>query len=143
MFAGPAGLAITKGSDYTVLMIKSKGDDSTVVHQFVSEWRMKDSRVAIRDLAMSTERSRIASLGYYDLDKDSIAFSILVLDKSGCALANQSVYGYTNDVQSGKVKIVKTLLGPVNNFFKQVGLANCEVLYDGKVTHPEKEKELF
>ena len=62
LFAGPAGLAVTKGSDYTFLMIKSKGNDSTVVNQFVSEWGLKNGRMQINDLAMSTGRSRIASL---------------------------------------------------------------------------------
>jgi hypothetical protein len=141
MFAGPAGLAVTKGSDYTFLLIKSKGDDSTVVDQFVSEWDLRNGRLIISDLAMSTERSRIASIGFYDLNKDSISFNILVLDKHGCALANQSVFGYTNDVQSGKVKVVKTLLGPVNNFFRNVGIAKCEKLYTGKVSHPLKKKK--
>ena len=141
MFAGPAGLAVTKASDYTFLMIKTKGDDSTVVDQFVSEWKFKNGKLEIEDLAMSTERSRIASLGYYDLNKDSVSFNILILDKQGCALANQSVFGYTSDVQSGKVKIVKTLLGPVNNFFRKAGLAKCEVLYAGKVSHPINKKK--
>lgn len=141
LFAGPAGLAVTKGSDYTFLMIKSKGNDSTVVNQFVSEWGLKNGRMQINDLAMSTGRSRIASLGYYDINRDSIALRILILDKSGCALADQSVYGYSNDIQTSKVKIVKTLLGPVNNVFRSVGLAKCEVLYTGKVSHPEEKKK--
>ena len=117
MFAGPAALAVTKGSDYTFLMIKSKGDDSTVVGQFVSEWNFKNGKLQIDDLAMSTERSRIASLGTYDLNKDSIDLRILILDKFGCALADQSVYGYTKEVQTSKVKIVKTLLTYILIFF--------------------------
>lgn len=141
MFAGPVGLALSKGSDYTFLLIKSKGDDSTVVNQFVSEWDLKNGKLSIGDLAMSTEKSRIASLGIYDLNKDSIDFRILVLDKHGCALADQRLYGFTNDVKSGKVKVVKTLLGPVTNFFRNVGVANCEVIYTGKVSHPEKKKK--
>ncbi len=141
MFAGPAGLAVTKGSDYTVLLTKSKGDDSTVVNHFVSEWDLRNGRLSIDDLAMSTERSRIASIGFYDLNRDSIDFNILILDKQGCALANQSIYGYVNDVQTGKVKVVKTLLGPVTNFFRNIGIAKCDILYNGKVSHPEQGKK--
>ncbi len=141
MFAGPAGLAVTKASDYTSFLIKPKKGNSTVVNQFVSEWKFENGKLEINDLAMSTQRSRIASLGFYDINKDSIDFRILILDKFGCAMADQRVYGYTNDVQSGRVKIVKTLLGPVKNLFRSVGLAKCKVFYEGKVSHPEKKKK--
>lgn len=140
MLAGPVGLAVTKGSDYTLLLIKSKGDDSTLVKQFVSEWSLNNGKLQIEDLAMSTERSRLASLGNYNINKDSLDFRLLIVDKHGCALADQSLYGTSDNIESGKVKIVKTLVGPFTNFFRNVGLADCKMLYDGKVAYPEIPK---
>ena len=51
---------------------------------------------------------------------------------------SQQIYGDAKDPEYGKVKLLKTFLGPVNNFFRNMGIAKCDTLYMGKVEHPSK-----
>ena len=45
MFAGPAGLAVTKGTDFARLAF-TKAGDSTEVNHFVADWNMKNGVLA-------------------------------------------------------------------------------------------------
>jgi hypothetical protein len=137
MFAGPAGLAVTKGTDFARLAF-TKAGDSTEVNHFVADWNMKNGVLAPKDLALSTDKNLIATSGWYKIQNDSLDFTISILDKRGCELLGQRIYGQAIDPQYGQVKFVKTLLGPVKNFFRNVGIAKCDTIYQGKVMHPNK-----
>ncbi len=140
MFAGPAGLAITKGGDYASLAFASKGD-STQVRKFLAEWSMRDGRLQTRDVALSTLNHRISMDGSFNFVNDSLRFDFHVIDKKGCELVGQKISGTSSDYKMGNVNLIKTFLGPVKNFFQDLGLVKCEVVYMGRVTHPEKEKK--
>ena len=140
MFAGPAGLAITKGGDYASLAFASKGD-STQVRKFLAEWSMREGRLQTRDVALSTLNHRISVDGGFNFANDSLRFDFHVIDKKGCELVGQKISGTSSDYKMGNVNLIKTFLGPVKNFFQDLGLFKCEVVYTGRVTHPEKEKK--
>jgi len=140
MFAGPAGLAVTKGTDFARLAF-TKAGDSTEIKHFLSDWRMKNGVLRAEDVALSTNNNLISTSGWYNMPKDSLDFKISVLDKRGCELVGQRVYGDAKEPAYGKVKILKTFLGPVTNFFRNIGIAKCDTLYFGQVAHPKKELE--
>ena len=135
MFAGPAGLAVTKGTDFARIAF-AKAGDSTHVKHFLAEWKIDNGVLTTQDVAMSTKNNLVSTDGWYDIQTDSLDFKISVLDKRGCDLVGQRIYGKALDPTYGKVKVLKTFLGPVTNFFRNIGLAKCDTIYAGKVAHP-------
>ncbi|MGI9531952.1 hypothetical protein [Lutimonas sp.] len=140
MFAGPAGLAVTKGTDFARLAFIKAGD-STRVNHFLADWKFNNGVLKTEDVALSTNNNLIATSGWYDLSKDSLDFKINILDKRGCELVGQRIYGDAKDPDYGKVNLLKTFFGPVTNFFRNIGVAQCDTLYFGKVLHPKKEQK--
>ncbi len=137
MFVGPAGIAVTKGADFARLAFTKPGD-STQVRHFLAEWKIKNGILATQDVALSTSNNLVATDGWYNIQNDSLDFKISILDKRGCDLVGQRIYGKALNPEYGKVKLVKTLLGPVKNFFRNVGVAKCDTIYQGRVEHPGK-----
>jgi len=140
MFAGPAGLAITKGGDYAGLAFASKGD-STHIGEFLAEWSLNKGILRTNDVALSTKRNRLSVDGKYNLVNDSLRFNFHVLDKKGCELVGQRVYGTSEEMKMGRVSLIKTFLGPVKNFFYDMGMVKCEIVYEGRVEHPSSKKK--
>ncbi len=137
MFAGPAGIAVTKGADFARLAF-TKAGDSTQIKHFLAEWKMENGILATQDVALSTNNNLVATDGWYNIQNDSLDFKISVLDKRGCDLVGQRIYGKALNPEYGKVKLLKTFLGPVKNFFRNIGIAKCDTIYIGKVEHPNK-----
>lgn len=137
MFAGPAGLALTKGSDFASLAFNTAGD-STKVNHFVASWELKKGNLTAKDVALSTQSNLIATSGWYQVQTDSLDFKFSILDKRGCELVGQRIYGKSSEPEYGKIKVLKTLLGPVSNFFRNIGMAKCDTIYRGTVRYPEK-----
>lgn len=137
MLAGPAGLAVTKGGDYASLAFSKKGD-STFIHHFVADWSYRQGTLSTEDVALSTLKHRVASEGWYKVPKDSLDFMIRIVDKRGCELVGQRIYGLSAEPKYSRVKLIKTFLGPVKNFFRDLGFG-CEEVYQGKVEHPEED----
>lgn len=140
MFAGPAGLAITKGGDYASLAFASKGD-STHVSRFLAQWRLAEGKLETRDVALSTLSNRISVDGRFNMVNDSLGFNFHVLDKKGCELVGQRVYGTSKEIKMGRVNLIKTFLGPVKNFFRDLGMVKCDIVYQGRVVHPDSKKK--
>lgn len=137
MFAGPAGIAVTKGTDFARLAF-TKAGDSTQVKHFLAEWKMENGILKTQDVALSTNSNLISTDGWYNIQNDSLDFKISVLDKRGCDLAGQRIYGEALNPEYGKIKLLKTFLGPVKNIFRNIGIAKCDTIYAGRVDHPKK-----
>ncbi len=140
MFIGPAGLAVTKGTDFARLAFTKAGDSSEVNH-FLANWRLNNGLLTAEDVALSTKNNLISTSGWYNVQNDSLDFKINILDQRGCELVGQRIYGQALEPKYGKVKLLKTFLGPVTNFFRNIGMAKCDTLYYGKVAHPKKKKD--
>lgn len=136
MFTGPAGLAVTKGSDFARLAFIRAGDSSHVEH-FLAQWKMEKGLLTTEDVALSTSSNLMATEGWYQVQTDSLDFKFSVLDKRGCELVGQRIYGDVLTPDYEKVKLLKTFLGPVKNFFRNIGTAKCDTIYYGQVKHPE------
>lgn len=136
MFTGPAGLAVTKGGDFARLAFIKAGDSTHVKH-FVAQWTLEKGLLKTEDVALSTGDNLIATDGWYQVQTDSLDFNFSVLDKRGCELVGQRIYGDALQPDYQKVKLLKTVLGPVKNFFRNIGMAKCDTIYSGQVKHPE------
>ena len=73
----------------------------------------------------------------FDLIQENIpGFTVAVIDKNGCALMEQKIYGDFDDVQVGRLRIAKTLLGAFINAANSVVGKDCDVIYSGKINPP-------
>jgi hypothetical protein len=141
LLAGPAGIAITKGRDYTLLLTTQQGD-SSIINHLVADWILENGKLTATDLAFNTASNLVAASCAYQVDTDSLDMNIMVIDRRGCTMLSQGIYGTGEDLKSSRVKVIKTLMGPVTNFFRDIGLGKCKTAYAGRVKHPNaKEKK--
>jgi len=136
--AGPVGAVVTKGSDFVSLIgMNLNAEDTTYVSQALSNWKFQNGIIETTDVAFSTSLNRFAFDGKFDIVNDSIpGFTAYVLDKNGCSLMEQKVSGKLDNLQVGKLKIAKTLLGSVINFVNAIVGKKCKPVYHGTVKHP-------
>jgi len=138
--AGPVGIAVTKGTEYANLLISNKGD-STIVHEFVSEWTLGSGELSTEDVAFSTQENRIAVRGSVSLWHETFNdLEFALVNDAGCAVFQQSISGRFTEPEVSDVKVVKTIIAPVKNIFKGKKCKNP--FYEGTVKphHLKKEK---
>jgi uncharacterized protein involved in outer membrane biogenesis len=138
LIAGPIGLAVTKGTDFVSLAtIGSDPTHKTVLNKVYFGWVLNNSILSTSDVAVRTANNRIAFRGSINLATDSIpGITIAVVDKKGCALMDQTLYGKIGRVQAGKINIATTILGPVINSVNAVDGDACTPFYIGRVENP-------
>jgi len=136
---GPVGIAITKGNSYAGLFKIKKGD-STAINSLSSKWNLDGGRGTIKDVALATNENRIAGKGWIDFESDSLEFQIAAIDKNGCPIISQKIYGNRNSPELEKVKVIPTIMAPVTNLLSGIVGKDCETFYQGVIMHPEKTK---
>jgi AsmA protein len=138
LIAGPIGLAVTKGTDFVSLAaINLDASQQTRIKTLVTKWRLEQGQLITEDVAFATTQNRIAFDGRIDFAKDSIpGITIAVVDKQGCSLMDQKLYGKTKAMKTGKLNITKTLFGSVINFVNAVVGKDCKPVYTGSVQDP-------
>ena len=119
MLAGPVGIAVTKGSDYASILIANPGESSQIT-DMVSNWKISDGVLTIQDAAFATHLNRVALEGLINFSQDSLDLTIALLNRNGCSVFSQSIYGNINAPTLGKLKVVGTLLSPVTNLIDDV-----------------------
>ena len=137
---GPAGILVTKGSEFASLIVLNSGEQSQVI-QLSSIWSAKKGQISLDDVAFTTNMNRMAAKGSIDLVQDSLDIQIALIDKNGCAVFIQTMAGNIEDPESGKLKIARSLFAPVKNLFNSTTGHDCEVFYDGTVKQPEEKKK--
>lgn len=135
---GPAGILVTKGSDYASLIVLNPGESCEVV-EFSSDWEVDGGLVRLADVAFTTSENRMAARGQINLLTDSLNIEIALLNEKGCSLYSQDISGNLLEPEMGKVKVVKSVVGPVSNLVDKVGITECDVFYNGKVKQPEEK----
>ncbi|HEY3405493.1 MAG TPA: AsmA-like C-terminal region-containing protein [Ohtaekwangia sp.] len=140
IIAGPMGLAVTKGTDFvTLATISHDSLHHTNVQTLLAQWKLKNNSITTTDVALATSENRIAFNGQIDFTNDSIpGLTIAVVDKNGCSLMDQKLYGKIGALKYGKINIAKTLLGSVINFVNAVVGKDCQPVYTGKIKAPVK-----
>jgi hypothetical protein len=137
MLAGPYGLAVTKGSDFMVLALGNMGESSHIT-ELTSDWKIKNGIMIIEDVAFATTENRIAAKGWIDLATDSLDVTIAVLDKNGCNILSQTLFGSLQDPEVSEIKVVSKVFGSITNLVNGALGKDCETFYSGKVLHPGK-----
>lgn len=142
VLVGPIGIVATKGSDFVALAtVDVNNRQRTHIQQLLAAWTLKHQVLKAADVAFATSKNRIAFNGALDFARDSIAgLQIAVVDKNGCSLMDQQIYGNFNAVKSGKLNIARTLFGSVINFVDAIAGKDCQPVYKGQVKDPRTKK---
>ena len=135
MLAGPVGIAVTKGSDYASIFIIDSGESSEI-KKLISNWEINNGNFIIQDAAFTTTKNRVATNGFVNFIQDSLELNVALLNKYGCSIFSQRVYGDLNSPSLERVKVVGTILAPVTNLIDDILGIDCDVFYNGLVKHP-------
>lgn len=139
MFAGPFGLAVTKGYDFANVLQGSGG--SSDIRILVSNWKFQQGVAQAQDVAMATDGNRIALRGRVDFVKERFDdVTVALLDNKGCATMQQQIEGSFQKPTVAQTSMLQALVGPALGLLKK-GKAlfideKCEVFYSGSVAPP-------
>lgn len=139
-FAGPVGLALTKGYNFASLFQGSGG--STAIRRLVSDWKVEHGMAQAQDVAMATDENRIALRGRLDFVNESFDnVTVALIDAGGCAKMEQTMHGTFRQPAVEKPNILESLTGPARELFMMgkdlfTG-GECEVFYNGSVAAPK------
>jgi uncharacterized protein involved in outer membrane biogenesis len=138
-FAGPFGLAVTKGYNFATIFRGSSG--TTHVYRLVSEWHVERGVAQAQDVAMATRKNRIALKGGLDfVDGRFRDVTVAAVDAHGCATVLQRIRGSFDKPEVERPNILTALTGPVGRLLKQARSllgGKCEVFYAGSVAPPQ------
>jgi AsmA protein len=137
MILGPLGPVLTRSYDFSMLAYSAQGGSSEI-RQVVSLWEIDEGRAVARDVALATEKSRIAMSGEVDIGAKSFRkLVVAVVDAEGCALVHQEINGSFDNPQVEKPSFIETAAGPIINIFRGTARLitgeECEVFYNGSV----------
>jgi uncharacterized protein involved in outer membrane biogenesis len=138
-FAGPLGLAVTKGYNFAGLFQGPGG--TTKIRTLVSKWRVERGVAQAKDVAMATSQNRLALRGGLDFVNGQFAdVTVAVIDAKGCAGVRQSIRGSFEKPVVEKPRALTSLSGPLTRLYKHArGLfpaGPCEPFYSGSVAAP-------
>lgn len=140
LLAGPLGLAVTKGYDYSNAYWESRGGQSTI-KKLISHWTIKNGVAKAKDVALSTGKNRVALKGGLDFVKDRFDdVTVAVVDEKGCAVLSQHIHGPFRHPVIEKINLLKSIAGPIINLFQKtekfIGVGECQVFYAGALKYP-------
>ena len=139
-FAGPVGLAVTKGYNFASIFEGSGGHSA--IRVLVSRWQVKRGVAQAQDVAMATNENRIALTGNLDFVHERFDdVTMALIDAKGCAKVRQRITGPFEKPVVEEPSVLKALTGPVVKLFKK-GKAlfpggQCEAFYTGSVAAPK------
>jgi hypothetical protein len=137
-FAGPLGLAVTKGFSFASVSQSSGG--SSQIRTLVSEWRVERGVAQAKDVAMATRENRIALKGGLDFVNERFKeVTVAVIDAQGCATAQEKIRGPFDRPEVEKPSVATSLAGPARTLLRQAKKLfgdKCDVFYAGSVAPP-------
>ena len=137
--AGPFAPLITKGYTFASLFRGSGG--SSRIRTLVSHWKVEHGIARAKDVAMATNKHRVALTGSLDFVNERFDDVVMaVIDEKGCATVRQKIRGSFRNPVVEKVNVIQSVAGPVLKLFKQAKKllgGKCEVVYAGSVAPPK------
>ncbi len=138
-FAGPLGLAVTKGYNFARIFQGSGGRSD--IRMLVSEWQIQDGMAKASDVAMATNENRVALQGELDFVNNQFDdVTIALIDINGCAMVQQRIRGSFQEPVVEQPHFLKTLAGPAIELFETARSlfpgGECEAFYSGSVAAP-------
>lgn len=139
-FAGPLGLAVTKGYNFAGILQGSGGRSE--IRTLVSDWKVTRGMAQARDVAMATNENRVALQGRLDFVNEMFDdVTVAIIDAKGCTKVRQKIRGPFQEPVVEKPSILKSLVGPALNLLKKARAIfpgkPCEVFYAGSVAPPK------
>ena len=139
-FAGPLGLAVTKGYNFASLF-KGSGGESRI-RALVSDWRVERGVAQAKDVALATTKNRIALQGGLDFVNGRFAdVTVAAVDARGCARVRQVIRGSFGKPVVEKPSVLTSLARPVLKLYRRARRlfpeGPCEVFYSGSVAPPK------
>jgi len=139
-FAGPVGLAVTKGYNFASIFQGSGGRSE--IRQLVSEWKVVRGVAQAQDVAMATNENRIALRGGLDFVNERFDdVTVALIDAKGCAKVRQTIRGPFRKPVVEKPNVLMSLAGPALRLLKKgrdlFPGGECEVFYAGSVAPPK------
>jgi len=139
--AGPIGLLVTRGYEFASLMQQAGGN--TRIRAVVSRWKVEKGVAVAEDVALATDKNRLALQGGLDfVDDEYDEVFVAVVDANGCAKVRQRIRGPFAKPVVEKPNVLTSLAGPVLNLFN-IAAENlpgvnvrCKVFYSGSVAAP-------
>lgn len=138
-FAGPFGLMVTKGYDFASIFQGSGG--SSKIRKLVSDWKIRRGVAQAQDVAMATNRNRVALRGNLDfVNERFVGVTVALIDAGGCIKVQQKIGGAFEKPVVEKPNVLESLAGPAIRLFKKgrdlFTDEKCKVFYAGSVTAP-------
>jgi uncharacterized protein involved in outer membrane biogenesis len=137
-FAGPLGLAVSKGYNFASIFQSSGG--SSRILTLVSNWNVESGVVQAKDVAMATKENRIALKGGLDfVNRRFKGVTVALVDAQGCPRVEQEIHGSFSKPEVEKPSILASLAGPARKLLRKAkGLFgwHCDVFYAGSVAPP-------
>ncbi|MGO9443934.1 MAG: AsmA family protein [Thiobacillaceae bacterium] len=137
---GPFGLIATKGYNFARIYQGSGGHSE--IRRLVSDWKVNRGVAQAQDVAMATNKNRVALHGGLDFVNgrfDNVTLALI--DAKGCAKVQQKIRGTFQKPVVEEPSSIKSIAGPVRKLFKQVRNlfpgGECEVFYAGSVVSPK------
>lgn len=139
-FAGPLGLAVTKGYSFANIFRGSEGNSH--IRMFVSDWKVERGVAQAQDVAMATDQNRMALTGRLDLVNERFDnVTMALIDAKGCVKVRQKISGSFRTPVVEKPGALKSLAGPALKLLKKgrdlFPGGQCEVFYAGTVAPPK------
>ncbi len=138
--AGPVGLVVTKGYNFARFFHGSGGHSE--IRRLVSDWKVEHGVAQAQDVAMATNKNRIALKGNIDLVSEKFNdVTMALVDAKGCARILQTIRGTVQAPVIEKPNILESITGPAFNFIKKgrdlFPGGKCKVFYAGSITPPK------
>lgn len=137
--AGPLGIAITKGYDYSRILKKTEGQ--TAIRTLVSQWKVEHGIAQAEDVALATAHNRVAMKGGLNFADDTYDdVTVALVGPKGCARVEQKIHGSFRKPEVEKPNVVTAVIGParkVINKTKSLLGVKCVVFYSGTVAPPQ------
>ena len=137
-FAGPLGLAVTKGYHFASIFQSSGG--SSQIQTLVSKWKIEHGVAQANDVAMATKENRIALQGGLDFVNGRFKdVTVALIDEQGCPRVQQKIRGSFSKPEVERPSILTSLSGPARKLLRQAKSlfgGHCDVFYAGSVAPP-------
>ncbi len=140
IFVGPVGLAVTKGFDFTRIIVSNPGESSEI-EELYTDWNIQKGILKMQDIAFTTPENRIAASGWLNLGIDSLDITLALVNQKGCSALSQNIYGSIEEPELGDVNIISKLLAPITNLVDSDNESDCIPFYTGIVKHPAQIKK--
>lgn len=138
--AGPVGVLVTKGYNFASIFQGSGGQSR--IHKLVSDWKVEHGVARAQDVAMATDKNRIALQGKLDFVNERFDdVTVALIDAQGCAEVKQTIHGSFQKPVVEKPSILRSLTGPARELLNKgrdlFSGGECDVFYTGSVASPK------